>query len=154
VARRRQLFHARSPLQATDAVVQLMFDQFHFLRRAFVVDHAHAHRNRHLIHVANAVDDLVGHRAELQVSPLFGHGSAMPERQLLRGEPVREGHDLIRAAARDRRAVRNAAFSAGFVREPEPPHVLDAIERDAAGHRDPAALVLDRGYMRRGIVGE
>src|SRR6185437_6001296 len=149
------LLDARAVPEPVDALVQLPFGELDLLACAVLVEQPVAHRDGDLIEVADLGEDVVGGAAEPNEAALFGERPTVPQPELLASQPPRLLDHLVAVARRNRRPVGKAGVVPILLGKPEPPHVLDAVEGDAAGDRVPLAEVLDRGDERlRSGIGE
>jgi hypothetical protein len=128
--------------------VQLAFREIDFGGCAIGVEQARAHADRDLVEVADLAEDLVGRLAQAGEATLLRHGAAIPEQQILLGEPARDDENLLAGAARERAAVGETTIVPRLVREPEPTHVLDAVERHPTGHVEVPPVIFEGRDVR------
>src|ERR1035437_1399416 len=141
--------------QPVDQRVELLFGEVDLLRGTFDVEEAGPHGYRDLVQVADLREDLVGRLAQSVKAALLGERAAMALDQLVRREVLRKRECLILRAAGQRAAVGQAEIVPRLIGEPEAPHVLHAVEADAARHVVASAVAFDRRDMglRDFVVG-
>src|SRR3954469_19617946 len=148
-------FHSGVAPESVDELVQLLLGEVDLLGGTVHVEETGAHRDRHLVQVADLREDFLGDLPEADEAAFLGESAAVPQDELRLREALRELEHLVAVAPRKGSAIGDAGVVPGIVGEPEPSHILDTVEGDATGHAVSTTLVFDRRHVPlNGIVVE
>ncbi len=139
--------NSRERAQLADDLVQLAFREIDLCGGAVGIEQAGAHRNGHLIQVADLAEYLIGRAAEADKATLLGQGAPIAQEDFLWRETSRECQRFLTRAAGECAAIGKARVVPAFVGKPEPTHVLDSVKRDSAGDVEAPAIVIQRRDM-------